>query len=271
MTIESVITPVITSTILSGIGANNGFINPTSYPNLAVWLDASDVNGDGTNPANGGLVGTWANKATGFDDFSETSGRRPVYVTADVAVDFDGTLDHLDYTGSASDFNFMHQGEMTCFYVVNFDGDANAETAILATGGSTVAGARHSINDVDASGNPFDLNVHNGTTLTQNWSSPPSSPTGVFQAGETIIISVRGNQAALGANVEATYNGLYYFDKDTLAAGGSTDATVPMSIGKAHTNSQYWKGYIHEIIIYNAVLSVGQITTVHDYLNNKWS
>ena len=43
--------------------AHSSPFSPDQIPNLRLWFDASDINGDGTNPAGGAVVNFWADKS----------------------------------------------------------------------------------------------------------------------------------------------------------------------------------------------------------------
>ena len=53
---------------------------PQDIPGLALWLDASDVYGNGTNPADGDMMSQWIDKAQNitFNVHGDTW-RRPTY------------------------------------------------------------------------------------------------------------------------------------------------------------------------------------------------
>ena len=75
---------------------------PADLPGLLFWLDATDVNGTGTNPANGPL-GTWVDKSGNVNDANtRNAGERPEVATASLngrnTVYFDATEgDVLDF------------------------------------------------------------------------------------------------------------------------------------------------------------------------------
>ena len=66
--------PSSISTFVRPYRTNNAFITlntpfvPSQIPNLGLWLDASDVNANGSQPADNTAVTTWVDKSSnGFN------------------------------------------------------------------------------------------------------------------------------------------------------------------------------------------------------------
>src|SRR5262245_55367626 len=80
------------ATITGGTGPG-GFEFTNGSSELEIWLDATDVNANGTTVANGALVSNWQDKSGNDHDFDSILGD-PNYVTSSThglpAVNFDG-------------------------------------------------------------------------------------------------------------------------------------------------------------------------------------
>lgn len=96
----------------------------------------------------------------------------------------------------------------------------------------------------------FDSNIGSGTNNAVNLEVVTySSPNAVF----------RSQRAANGSvSVAKT------FTNQTDILGAQRDTTGP------GTANEYFNGYIHELIVYPSVHSAGTITTIENYLWNKW-
>ncbi len=56
--------------------------SPTSVSGCAFWLDATDVNGNGSTVADGTVISTWTDKSGNGRNFTQaTAGNRPTYGT----------------------------------------------------------------------------------------------------------------------------------------------------------------------------------------------
>lgn len=75
--------------------------SPTDISGLKLWLDGSNVNGDGTNPSDGASVSVWQDLSGNNYDFTTRSG----------TVTYDATLAGLYFNGSSymDDFGNMPQ------------------------------------------------------------------------------------------------------------------------------------------------------------------
>ena len=91
--------------------------SPTDVLNLVFWVDAQDVNGTGSQPANGAVVSTWVDKSTGGNNLTTLDGT----VTFE-ATGFDGINPGLRFPliarmGASNPFAGNFQDEMTLFFV----------------------------------------------------------------------------------------------------------------------------------------------------------
>ncbi len=109
--------PTLTLGLSLSRGTSPGAFNPTSIPNLAIWLDANDPacvlrdTGSGFVPAlNGEAVARWVDKSTNAHILAQTvAGRRPLLSTSNGpsggrAINFDGADDFLLKAALVFDF-----------------------------------------------------------------------------------------------------------------------------------------------------------------------
>lgn len=92
----------------TGLWASVASADPTAYSGLVLWLDGSDVNGDGTNPANGTTVGLWSDKSGLANHALSSGGSPPLYdanaIGSNGAIDCGVTNDEMLSTSITSDF-----------------------------------------------------------------------------------------------------------------------------------------------------------------------
>jgi len=83
---------------------------PPVTSGLVLHLDGSNVNGDGTNPADSALISTWFDVSGLDNDASGTSGAQPTYVANAIngrgGVDFGQDTNDFLQTAATSDFAF---------------------------------------------------------------------------------------------------------------------------------------------------------------------
>jgi len=85
--------------------------SPTDIGGLKLWLDGSDLNGNGNNPGNGSLVSQWTDKSgLGHHAINPDSATQPIYVTNAVnsrgGVNFGLKNNDFLETAATADLNF---------------------------------------------------------------------------------------------------------------------------------------------------------------------
>lgn len=75
--------------------------------------------------------------------------------------------------------------------------------------------------------------------------------------------------------ITAIFNGsssLIQKNNNTASYGNvGANGLVHLRVGNSYYNTNYWNGYVMEILIFNSALSTQNRTIVQNYLNNKWA
>lgn len=227
----------------------------TNYGELSLWLDATDVAGTGTNPANGSTVTTWVNKASGGTNAS-TFGN-PAFSSTGL----NGRPCILSATSKYIRGAISPNTGTTCtaFVVATMDGDATTQYGrLLSMVGNT---------GFDYSGtSPFIPFVRN-TPQTQS----VSSWRGAYMSTKSIPAydtAFYATSVADGTNITNYVNGVA---GNTAASSGSFNLTQ-YGIGSQPTGGigDWWVGALGEFIVYKSALSSSDRQAVESYLANKW-
>ncbi|MEP6343443.1 MAG: hypothetical protein ABJ275_09020 [Maricaulaceae bacterium] len=237
-----------------------GQINtPTEVADLVFWVDATDVNANGVQPANGAVITTWADKSGFGNNLSRTAGTITFEATG-----FDGVNPGLRFPLVAdmdgpNPFSGNFQNQMTVFFVNsnvtltnNFSLSLNGHNT-----GANIANGRFSFHTPWINNNVFfDAGACCGTTRLRN-----PTPNGLT---ETTLYT--------GLNDEVGNSQLLRLD-GTLLVSDTTGHNANVS-GGIHVgdlpSAQRYNGRFAEIIIYKRALNPSEIMDVECYLLNKW-
>lgn len=231
---------------------------------LAVWLDAQDVDGDGSalnNPTDGTAVGTWVDKASlqGTQSAVQTTGTlQPLYysnvLNGQAAIRFDGS----DYLAAPD----VALGPFTYFSVFK----ATTQYNMIYERGTNAAqnNGEFLYTDIDESVGIYRDTKRSGKNATAGWGN-----TGEFLLTENSfsgtnasnVLFVNGGQVALsnpGSLVDDPGTGVV---TDTLYVGQ-----------RAGTAGAGWglNGDFAELLVFNRVLTDAERNTVGSYLADKY-
>lgn len=229
-----------------------------------VWMDLSDEN-------------TLTLSGSSIDLVTDKSGNGKTYGTPGVsptlsgggAVFASGTDDYFEYTGSNSDFNYLHDtnGEATIF--VAFKSDEATLMGLVRTqdklAGNTSLGFALDYFNSSNQGNIiyFVANGSAGRGFNTSGAPCPDNTKNnlVFrkQVDSNAYLNFMGwgNSNAFSANTNINYT------------PSDSDAPNPLTIGKYPNGGGNFVGTIHEIIIYNRSLNLKEIEAVESYLSAK--
>lgn len=243
-------------------GSNVAAFNPTTISGLTVWLKAdTGITKDGSN-----LVSAWNDQSGNNNHFAQATGANQPLYTASAqnglpSIVFDGTNDYLTTSTTPT------LGEYTAFIVGSRTVWANLTNA--GAWGHNFAAAGTSGRAVGVVGAAFNFwqnneffscgNGYNGTPYAVG-------PLGTLGNNTYQLLSA-GNGAA---NSFVRLNRTSVVRAVTNAA--VTSSATAMSVGTWYLagSSDFWNGGIAEILVYNSVLSAGNITNVENYLRSKW-
>lgn len=262
--------PSSISTFVTPYRTNNAFITlntpfvPTQIPNLGLWLDASDVNANGSQPADNTAVTTWVDKSSnGFNATQATASYRPTYSNNGVIFSNDN-FDPTVVNGLSSTYPSTRYFE-TIFVVLNQTRnatDANANLNIIrpsAVGGGTGRAIYIDSNNI--------LNTGIAVSATSNRSMLPYVTVPLDKT--SLITSWNSN----GVNIDHYVNG---YNISSIVSTTSNYSSAPGTTTLFGTNGTYvgsngYNGILNEVIIYSSTLTSNQVFNVQNYLMQKWS
>jgi hypothetical protein len=212
--------------------------NPTRIPNLSLWLDATDPNGNGTLPSNNDVITSWKDKSGSSNHLSGLNS--PRWLSSPPRMSMTGTA---YFTGSGpTSYN------MTAFFVYI---DANSSCAPTYTANDPV--------NTDITG--IFANCI-GTTYIQasyGWSTQPSTiPKNVVN-----LLVLQYNSAFNSNNVKVYLNGAL-----NMTTSSAPFTRTSFTLGRRRT--EYMQGSYYEALFYNSFLTDNQRKQVENYLGMKW-
>jgi hypothetical protein len=212
--------------------------SPTEIAGCVGWWDASDA---GSITESGGLVSQWNDKSTAGNHATASSTARPT-------------------TGTRS---------LNGRNVLDFDGTANAMATSLADA-ATQTVLFVAVSDVaSSSGRLWSYGTTNRGVFSDSgtWAFWRQQTSGAILFGATAsatspsvacaLFTSNSSLTTFGSGAQGTTN-------DPVDSSGAS-----FNIGKETTN--FFNGYIAEIVIYNTALTTAQRASVEAYLAAKWS
>jgi hypothetical protein len=214
---------------------------PSGLPNLALWLDGTDVNANGTNPANGASVTTWFDKSGNGNDIAGTGAA--TYDSTEQAIAFSDDVQPFDDTYDRSGGNGNSQA---IFAVVT--GEASTSNHVwFETTTPRVAPAENGL-------------LGAGTQLTNNnlWSSHITN-----RAQFSLIYDSGGiSSSHLNGIFEYGFSETPSFaNSQRLVIGDDTTGGNRLVAGE----------FAHELLVFNEDFTEQQRLEMQSYLGCKWS
>ena len=268
--------PVIPALPMRRAVQNNKFL-PPQYSNCVLWLDATDVNGTGTNPATGTIT-SWIDKS-GSGNSSTSSGGTP-------------TLTANSLNGKPG-VAFSGTSYIQVPRVVTSDWSIFIVFSTTQTGPNCTPTPGPGQAHTDASGNHwwsgqgiFDGEM--GGSVNDMGISLCGSPTGYLGYGtgnlatgqdtsEFSSVAVNTGAAFIGeffrtqssGNLQMFVNGAF----QVSTTGGTADRASPnLKIGAIQTlpAGYYFTGNVYEIVCYSRVLNAVERQQIEGYFAWKW-
>lgn len=241
---------------------NDQYFNPRKLSGLLLWLDATDPNGDGTQPSSGIALLTWVDKSrNGYNATQATGSAQPLFVTNQLngrpAIQFDGSNHWIRVESTA-----LAQAittDMTMFVVLKY--------------GAVVAGSNNFVCGTDPQANPPRATFLTNTVAVTDvfdWNIVPGGR--ISQAtGSTGTPYIYTCVASVSNNTQEMIRNTTSLGTKGSAATNSFSTTYKWGIG-AHDNGTLNKlnGSIGEIIICNSYYSATNRAIIYNYLKNKW-
>ncbi|MEO9969255.1 MAG: hypothetical protein ABJG15_05400 [Hyphomonadaceae bacterium] len=232
---------------------------PLEVPDLVFWVDAEDVNGDNTVPANGATVSTWVDKSGDGNDLTLEGG-----TVSYAATGFDGINPGMEFSPDArmagpNPFTGTFQNEMTIFFV-NANNSLTRNFALSLNGTNTssnIADGRFSFHAPWITNTVFfDAGACCGTTRLQGAFPNALTETTLYSA----LNDQPGNQQLLRLDGQA-------FLADTTGHNGNVSRGVHVG---SISGDRPFDGRFAEILIYDRGLTLAEIQDVECFLLLKW-
>lgn len=224
---------------MPGVIVENYTFSPTAIPGCILWMDATDPNATGVQPANGASLTTWKDKsASGFTLTSVGSAYSRTAVNARAGINI-GT-NYMGYDPGSSVNNWQE-----VFAVGLWTGGTtfNTYNALIT---SSIDSAGDSANGIGFIGEPGVTTLYTTTTWLPGPVINGTTTTTALPTMSSPFV-IRGN-AASAVNLQG------------------------IRLGYDRTNSgRQWIGFISEVICYNTALTLNQRQQVEGYLAWKWA
>ncbi len=222
-----------------------------SQGSLRLWLDANDIDGDGStsnNPTNGTAISTWYDKSgRSFDLSQNPTGYKPSYYTAGTynAVKFDAAVNYKHLSASSASY----LNKVSAFYVVKAIANGYAANALaddqtyslrLAQFANTnmVGYTTWFVNDYSTS-----IAYSNGSYNLYSWHKEQSSTSMTIKAGSSSQTITIGSSA---------YGVPYYM------LGATPGTSVPSDFEAL------------EVIVHDELLNSAKTRIIENYLSSKY-
>lgn len=279
MRIQTIIILLLTSFSLTGQGimlaggavVEEGEIRIDEISNLALWLDASDMNGDFVTDNLSSPASTWVNKGNlGLGNYTKNASPTMSTINGYQSIYFDSAFEYYQSPNN-SEYNFVHDGTGKATLFVVLRPNNTGATLNFVIGNASASGERGFYLNMD-NGERIDISIRRGQTGTnvaelQGDIALTTTNLNIFKA------EFDTGNTTVNDRLESYVNGVQnnntiYSDAD--AATGN--ATYPVYISKRGNTSSKddYRGYISEIIIFKKELTSQEVSIVENYLSNKY-
>jgi hypothetical protein len=219
----------------------SGF-SPTSIPGLQLWLDATDVDGDGQADtlANDSNVSVWVDKAGGDHNASQSDlSKKPVYKTNQLdgkpAIFFDASDDSMATSLSL-------QWPYTVAVLFNNLDTTHINRRVIQGSSNWLIG-------------PFEGRIQHYAGDWVSWSLAPPKQTGRYYFA---VAKNDGSQSTYFVDgIDCTQNSSRRGNPNTIYLGKGPFETA--------------NGHIAEVLIFDEALSSLELYDLHRYVSEKWN
>lgn len=229
--------------------------NPMNFSNLVLWLDAANPYNDGTLPSDNSSLTTWVD-ISGQSGNARSSEHPPIFKTR-----IQNNLPGILFESASLTSLFIHQTTaldctfgMSIFIVSNDNSGGNYVVINKRTSDGSLGWQFSTI---------FGGGQNSGLQYCNSSNDCVYSDT-TFKKNQTHLWSCISSY-----NKTKMYNNSI----NIYSAPGVTPTSVraTTAIGSDRGNSNFYNGYVHEILIFNTALNSEQQALVNSYLRRKWA
>lgn len=239
---------------------------PSTLPDLGLWLDGADPNGNGVIPSNNTPVATWYDKSGNSNNFSNSNvSTQPVFIT-----NYTGNNGSVLFNGSTTN--------LTATYSALINTDDTSVFCVCAANGDPGFGSPFCTRANNGGGTPWGYNFY--LTAGANWAGYIATGQGSlsFVIGPTFTIDTNTSMSIFGNSSQCSYyvdgvlppNAINPFG--SLVDGSVSNIATVGCISPFNGASLdfFFDGPICEIIIYSRSLTMVEVNKIYNYLNTKW-
>ena len=237
---------------------------PRQISGLQVWFDASDLNGNGTNPPTNSVLSAWADKSSNsYGLIQPTAANQPTYTTP--ALNGFGGVQFASntwlYRAGSNMTNFATGSNTSVFMALrNASGNTSwniFHTFFFTAGGTGTATARYHFSFNSNTSPGLTLLLTNATTKLYNasWVTPPLSNAivGFTVSPSFTTMNWNGNlQTGTGVTLPTTTDDTLFVFQDPRGIPSISNCII------------------YEMVGYNTQLTQSQTQSVEGYLAWKW-
>jgi hypothetical protein len=241
----TIVVPLPTSRALQ-----QSVFSPKNISGIGLWLDGTDIAGNGSTLVNGSLINSWVDKSGLSNNATQSlPSQMPTFLSSSNAVRFVGTSSNVMQfpTGTVPYSNNPY----TIYFTMTIQSSATSDGVLLYSG-------------VNSTNNANGFYYFSGSNVNNYWIFVDIVANSVYSVGNRVLLGFTYTQ-----NVNRS-----------IYANGSLVASTPSS-NHAGTNSNNYlgaevvRGYystvdMNEVIIYNSSLTTQQRQSVEGYLAWKW-
>jgi hypothetical protein len=236
-------------------------MNPLAVPGCQLWMDATDVAGNGTFFPNGTTVSSWKDKS-GNGNIATTGKGNPTLLTKAI-----NTQNALSFGSTQNLYmepmlNIPSDDTVSIFIVATLNNDTENIFGRIVSFGNTADGT-----------NNFDYQTVGNFTICRNYNT---GEIGIYRNNSNITISVGYNTPFLieavfdGTNCDAYLNGTWF---NSFASSGNFSFDrlgLGVNIDTKSTPNDCYPGTIGEVVLFYTNLSTNERQTIEGYLAWKW-
>ena len=224
------------------IYADNEQFTNTSINGLQLWLDASDINADGSALSDGNTIATWVDKSGLNNHATQVTGYQQARVDTDglngvASVNFDGSNDYFNLPDGTVPYG---NSNYTVFTIINTSTNYN----VFLSSGSRGGGRSNS------------FGITSNWQASNYWFHNDFNSQSISANSDTLLtFDYDGSRRELWID-----NGSWSSRSSSPRASHATHNFL----GKEYRNTRYWDDDLAEILVFNNALS----TDDRNYINN---